>query len=88
MSYDEAIRGLLMSKILGKMTTEERDAFLAMQNNKSTAEILNLLSKQNQQITEIHDKVSKDNWVRDFGANIAGNAAYGGALWLLSRLIK
>ena len=39
-------------------------------------------------LQEIDRKVSRSHWLSDFSSNIAGNAIWDGAVWLLSRLIK
>lgn len=39
-------------------------------------------------LAEINRKVSQRTWWSDFSSNIAGNAVFDGAVWLVSRLIK
>ena len=43
------------------------------------------LQRQERQLQDIRRHQS---WWGDFGANIAGNAAYDGALWVLRRLSR
>lgn len=38
-------------------------------------------------LRDIDRKVTR-TWLSDFGSNIAGNAVWSGALWLLSKLVK
>lgn len=45
------------------------------------------LEKQDAELGKIHSQVSKHTWLSDFSSNIAGNAAWDGALYLL-RLLK
>ena len=39
-------------------------------------------------LEEINRKVSKSHWWSDFSSNIAGNAVWDGAVWLVSRLLR
>lgn len=41
---------------------------------------------QNQQL--LNDIRHRQSWWFDFGANVAGNAAYDVAIWLVRRLLK
>lgn len=79
----------LLSGILEKMSPEEKQAF-AMLNNKSNgnAGVMQALNRQSVQLADIQKRVGQHTWVSDFGANVAGNAVYGAAMWLLSRIIR
>ncbi len=48
-------------------------------------QLFSALQRQEQQLRDIRRHQS---WWSDFGANIAGNAVYDGALWLLRRLAR
>ena len=39
-------------------------------------------------LEEIDRKVSRNHWLSDFSSNIAGNAVWDGAVWLVSRLLR
>ena len=39
-------------------------------------------------LKEIDRKVSRQTWLRDFSSNIAGNAVWQGAMWVLARLVR
>lgn len=89
MSIDELSRAELLRRIYDKMSDEEKRTFIMMHlNGRSNDDIMKALASQNQQITDIQEHVDKNHWLSDFGANIAGNAAYGAAIWLLGRIIK
>lgn len=47
-----------------------------------------LMQALQRQERQLHDIRRHQSWWLDFGANIAGNAAYDGALWLLRRLFR
>jgi len=89
MSIDELSRAELLRRIYDKMSDEEKRTFIMMHlNGRSNDDIMKALASQSQQITDIQEHVDKNHWLSDFGANIAGNAAYGAAIWLLGRIIK
>lgn len=39
-------------------------------------------------LEDINRKVSRQTWLSDFSSNIAGNAAWDAAVWLVSRLLR
>jgi hypothetical protein len=39
-------------------------------------------------LQDIDRKVSSRHWLADFSSNIAGNAVWDGAVWLVSRLLR
>ena len=47
--------------------------------------ILRALQSQDRKLDEIRKSQS---WLSDFGANIAGNAVWDGAVWLVSKLLR
>ena len=86
-------RGLMRMKLLAdtydKMSDEDKRTFVQLtMQDKSRQEIEQALQKQGHQIADIHEKVSKQTWLSDFSSNIAGNAVWDGAVWLVSRLLR
>lgn len=67
-----------------KMSGKEKRTFvqLTMQDRDHT-EIMSALQELKQKAESNHH-----SWVSDFGANVAGNAVFDGAIWLLSKLFK
>lgn len=80
--YNALVRQKLMESIWNKMDDTERMVFtiasLQSNNHNETMQAINSLSRK---IDDNHH-----SWLSDFGANIAGNAAFGGSLWLLSKV--
>lgn len=54
----------------------------------STRTVERVVKRLGGEIAEIHDKVSKQTWLSDFSSNIAGNAVWGGAVWVASQLLR
>lgn len=82
--YNAIIKQKLMESIWKKMDDKERIAFtIASLQNSNHQETMNALNNLSQKIDQ-----NKHSWLSDFGANIAGNAAFGGAAYLLSLLLK
>jgi len=82
--YRELIRRKLLEQMYEKMSDEERRTFVQFSmQDKEHREIM-------QALQEINDKADKNrpSWLNDFSANIAGNAVFDGAVWLLSKLIR
>ena len=73
MSYEDYLR----YKYLSEMSDEERKAYLQHR------EVMNALRPLNERID-----ASGHHFWKDFGANVAGNAAWDGAVWLARALIK
>ena len=87
MNYDQLSRVALLKSLYDKMSDEDKRLFVSMHlNGKSNNEIVEALNKQSNQLTDIREH--QQSWLGNFGANIAGNAAYDAALWLLGRIIK
>ena len=84
--YRELMRRKLLEDVYDRMTPEEKRLFIQLtMQNRDHQKILQALQSQQTQLQQIHRSQS---WLQDFGANIAGNAVWDGAAWLLSRLIK
>lgn len=77
----------LLSGILEKMSPEEKQAFVTFQQGNNN-DVMQALNRQSVQLADIQKRVGQHTWVSDFGANVAGNAVYGAAMWLLSRIIR
>ena len=77
-------KALMHKIILDEMSPEDRRSYLqsSMQSHQET---MRALQKQANKLDEIHKSQS---WLSDFGANIAGNAVWDGAVWVLSRLLR
>lgn len=89
MNYEGLSRVELLRSIYDKMSDEEKKAFVLMHlNGRSNEEILRVLLTQGKQLTDIQRRVDQHTWLSDFGANVAGNAAYEAAIWFLRRLLK
>lgn len=78
------VRRKVLSDVFSKMSDEEQRilALLVMQD-EDDSEIMAALQGASRQVEE-----SKHSWMADFGANVAGNAVWDSAVWLLSRLTK
>ena len=84
MGYRELMRRKLLEEMYDKMSPEEKKTFVQLtMQDKDHTEIMNALSGISKKVDE-----SKHSWFSDFGANIAGNAAFDGAVWLLSKIYK
>lgn len=81
--YKTLLKHKMLSSIYDKMDERERLAFiLAYMQNSNHRETMSALGDLQKQV-----QASRRSWLSDFGANVAGNAAFGGALILL-RLLK
>ena len=84
MSYRELLKRKLLENVYAKMSDEEKRAFVQLtMQNRDHQEIMQALQSIRKEVDNNHH-----SWLSDFGANIAGNAVFDGAVWLLSRLIK
>ena len=89
MDYRGLMRRQLLEKIYNKMSPEEKRLFIQLTlENKDHLEIMDALRQQRTQIDGIVDKVSKQNWLTDFGSDIAANFLTDGIIWLASRLFR
>ena len=84
----EAIaRRQLLERIYNQMSDDEKRLFIQMTiQNKSHSEIMAALQQQQAQLADI--KKHQQTFAADFASNIAGNAAYDAALWLVRRLFR
>lgn len=84
--YRELMRRQLLERIYDKMSEEEKRTFVQLTlQDKSHTEIMEALSRQRAQLDKIE---KKQNWLTDFGSDIAANFLTDGLIWLGSRLFK
>lgn len=82
--YRELMRRKLLEDMYDRMTPEEKRLFVNYSiQGKDHEEIMAALNGIGKQVEE-----SRQTWLADFGANVAGNAAFDGAKWLLSRILR
>ncbi len=81
--YRELMRRKLLESIYDKMSPEEKRTFVQLtMQNKSHEEIMQAIQNLNKKVD-----ANRHSWLSDFGANIAGNAAFDGAVWIFGKLI-
>ena len=84
MGYRELMRRQLLERIYNKMSPEEQRTFVQLTlQDKDHQEIMSALNEIKQKTVSNHH-----SWLSDFGANVAGNAVFDGAVWLLSKLVR
>lgn len=89
MDYRGLMRRQLLEKIYNKMSPEEKRLFIQLTlENKDHREIMDALRQQRTQIDGIAGKVSKQNWLTDFGSDIAANFLTDGIIYIASRLLR
>lgn len=91
MNYAAAADALMRKKILediyDRMTPEEKQIFAQMtMQQRSTDEILAALQQQSAQLGDLARR--QQTFGEDFLSNIAGNAVWAGAEWLIARLSR
>ena len=84
---DALMRRRLLEEIYDRMTDEERKLFVRMaMQDRSSGEILQALQRQSAQLDDLRQR--QQTFGEDFASNIAGNAAWDGAVWLIRRLAR
>ena len=84
MNARELLRRKLLEDIYDKMSDEEKHTFVQLtMQDKDHREIMSALNEIKKKADDNHH-----SFLSDFGANVAGNAVFDGAVWLLSRLVK
>ena len=84
---DALMRRRLLEEIYDRMTDEERKLFVQMaMQDRSSDEILQALQRQSAQLDDLRQR--QQTFGEDFASNIAGNAAWDGAVWLIRRLAR
>ena len=86
MKYRELMRKQLLNQIYEKMSDEEKRTFVQLTlQNKSHEDIMEALRQQK---SELEDIKRKQNWLTDFGSDIAANFTTDGIIWLASKLLR
>ena len=84
---DALMRRRLLEEIYDRMTDEERKLFVQMtMQNRGNDEILQALQRQSAQLDDLRQR--QQTFGEDFASNIAGNAVWDGAVWLIRRLAR
>lgn len=87
MNDDGFLRRQLLERIYNKMSDDEKRLFVQMtMQNRSHTEIMSALQKQ--QAQQVKLQRTQQTFGQDFLSNVAGNAAYDAALWLVKRLFR
>ena len=91
MNYAAAAEALMRRKLLeemyDRMTDDEKKLFIQMtMQQRSADDILKALQQQSSQIQDLRQR--QQTFGQDFVSNIAGNAVWDGAVWLVSRLSR
>ena len=85
-NYREFMRRKLLEDIYDKLTPEEKLAYVQLtMQDKDHREIMDALSQQRADLEAIK---KKQNWVTDFGSDVAANFLTDGLIWLGSKLFK
>ena len=85
MDVREYMRRKVLSDIVSKMSDEDKRAYMLMCNTDNHQEVMQALQSQQEQLTHI---AKQGGFWRDFASNVAGNAAFDGAVYLASKLIR
>ena len=86
MDYTALMRRKLLEDIYDRMSDDEKRLFVQLTlQNKSRDEILQALAQQQSQLNRIE---KKQNWLTDFGSDIAANFLTDGLIWLGSKLFR
>ena len=84
MNYRGLMRQKLMEQMYDRMSDEEKRLFIQLtMQDKDYREIMHALQDLKKRADSNHH-----SWLSDFGANVAGNAVFDGAIWLFSKLFK
>lgn len=84
---DALMRRRLLEDIYDRMTPDEKRLFVQMtMQQRSADEIKKALQQQSVQLQDLSRR--QQTFSQDLLSNIIGNAAWDGAAWLISRLVK
>ena len=87
MDIEGYLRRRLLERIYEKMSDDEKRLFVQMTlQNRSHTEIMQALLQQQAKIDRLQE--TQQTFGEDFLSNIAGNAAWEGLVWLVSRLSR
>lgn len=88
-AIDALLRRRWLEEMYDRLSEEEKHQFVLMTlDQRPLDDIMAALSRQQSQLAAIDTKVSRQTWFADLTSNIAGNAIYDGAVWLISRLVR
>ena len=80
------MRRKLLEQIYDKMSDEEKRLFVYMSmEGRNHDEIMQALQNQQQQLTDIR---KGQNWIVDFGSDVAANLFTDGLIWLGAKLFR
>lgn len=86
MGYRELMRRQLLENIYEKMSEEDKRLFIQLtMQDKSHTEIMEALQKQQANLEEIK---RGQNWITDFGSDVAANFLTDGLILLGRKLLK
>ena len=81
------MRRKLLESIYDRMTEEEKRLFIQMtMQQQSAEEIKAALREQSEQLRNLQKR--QQTFTEDFASNIAGNAVWTGAEWIINRLAR
>ena len=84
---DALMRRRLLEDIYDRMTPDEKRLFVQMtMQQRSADEIKKALQQQSVHLQDLSRR--QQTFSQDLLSNIIGNAAWDGAAWLISRLVK
>lgn len=85
-AYRELMRRKLLEEIYNGLDDKDKRLFVQLtMQDKSWSEIAQALAQQKMQL----DRIEKNqNWVVDFGSDVAANFLTDGLIWLGSKLFK
>ena len=73
----------LLADLYAKMSDEERQLFMQARQQRSHDEMMSAIQSLGNKVGD-----SRQSWVSDFGANIAGNAVWDAAVWIAAKLMR
>lgn len=86
MDYTGLIRRKMLEDIYDRMSDDEKRLFVQLtMQNKTGDEILQALAQQKAQLERIE---KSQNWVVDFGSDIAANFLTDSLIWLGDKLFR
>lgn len=86
MTYRELMRQKLLEQIYDKMSDEEKRLFVQLTlQNRDHREIMAALGRQKADLEAIK---KKQNWVTDFGSDVAANFLTDGLILIGRKLLK
>lgn len=84
---DAMMRRRLLEQIYDRMTDDEKRLFVQLtMQQKQTQDIMAALESQRAQLQDLRQH--QQTFAEDFASNVAGNALWAGAEWLLRRLSR